>query len=86
MEILAAADFNDRGFDINHSLESIFVGNQFRHELLVDSWALFDTITTRYEPCEYRLGNVVSGMRDAFESCYLILVKWVQVCKFRQTC
>lgn len=83
-EILAAADADadadDRGFDIKSSLESVFQNEDFKHEILVESRALFDTITTLHEPLEYCLRKVLARMRDAFESGDLYVFKWVQGC------
>lgn len=76
-EILAAADADDRGFDLKLSLRSILSGNEIRHELFVDARALFDTITTLHEPREYRLRKTVARMRDAFESGELDCVTWI---------
>lgn len=60
------------------SLESVFPGMKFLHEILVDSGKLFDTITTFHEPREYFLRKVVAHMRDAFESGDLSGVKWIK--------
>lgn len=54
------------------------MGMGFTYEILVDSFALYDTITTLLEPREYRLRKVVARMRDAFESGDLNGVKWIQ--------
>lgn len=76
-EILAAADADDRGFDLKLSLRSILPNSDIRHELFVDARALFDTITTLHEPREYRLRKTVARMRDAYESGDLDCVKWI---------
>lgn len=54
-EILAAADADDRGYDLKLSYDAIFTRNKMRHEIFVDSRGLLDTITTVHEPREYRL-------------------------------
>lgn len=77
VEILAAADADDRGFDLKMSLKSLLPGHEWTHELYVDARALFDTITTLHEPREYRLRKTVARMRDAFESGELDCVSWI---------
>lgn len=76
-EILAAADADDRGYDLKLSLGSILPKANLKHELFVDARALFDTITTLHEPREYRLRKTVARMRDAFESGELDGVTWI---------
>ena len=67
-EILACADAEDRGHDLKESFKSIFPHSKIKHEVLVDSRALFDTITTLHEAKEYRLRKTVTRIRNAFES------------------
>lgn len=76
-EILAAADADDRGYDLKLSLASILPDRKITHELFVDARALFDTITTLHEPREYRLRKTVARMRDSFENGELDSVKWI---------
>lgn len=76
-EIIAAADADDHGYDLKLSYDSIFSRSKMRHEILVDSRGLFDTITTVHEPREYRLKKTVAKMRDAFEAGELDGVSWI---------
>lgn len=76
-EILAAAETDDRGFDLKLSMASILPDDALRHDLYVEARALFDTITNLHEPREYRLRKTVSRMRDAFESGELVCVAWI---------
>lgn len=59
-EILAAADADDRGYDLNLSLQAILRDREVKHKLYVDARALFYTITTLHEPREYRLRKTVA--------------------------
>lgn len=77
-EILAESDADDCGFDLKNSFESIFCGMSFRHELLVDSRALFEKIKKLHEPRAYLLRKVAARMMDGFESGDLNGVKWIQ--------
>lgn len=76
-EILACADAEDRGHDLKESLKSIFPNTTIQHEILVDSRALFDTITTLHECKEFRLRKTVPRIRNAFESGDLDSISWV---------
>lgn len=76
-EILAAADADDRGYDLKLSIQAILRDRNVTHELYVDARALFDTITTLHEPREYRLRKTVARMRDSFENGELDSVKWI---------
>lgn len=76
-EIIAAADVDDRGFDLREMLREVFPHTDIDHELIVDSKALFDTITTLHEAHEYRLRRTVTMLRDAFESGQLNCLRWL---------
>lgn len=76
-EILAAADADDRGFDLKQSFLSLFPHKPLSHELIIDSKALFETITTLHQTSDYRLRKTVSRMRDSFESKQLNVVRWI---------
>lgn len=76
-EIIAAADIDERGFDLRETVREIFPHCHIRHEMIVDSKALFDTITTLHECREYRLRRTVSRIRHSFESHELDVVRWL---------
>lgn len=76
-EIHAAANADDRGFDLKASLLALFPNRPVKHELLVDSKSLFETITTLHDSREYRLRKTVARMRDSFESSELNVVRWI---------
>lgn len=76
-EILAAADADDRGFHLKQTLHALFPDVDLKHQLLVDSKSLFETITTLHQPGDYRLRKVVARMRDSFESKELNIVRWI---------
>lgn len=59
-------------------IEYVFNGMKFKHELVVDSRALFDTVTTLHKPREYLLRKVAARMRDDFESGDFTGIKWIQ--------
>lgn len=54
-EILAVADSDDMGNDVNNSSNSKFPNISLSYEILVDFCALFGTITIIHESKEYRL-------------------------------
>lgn len=58
------------------SFHSLFPNRPIRHEILVDSRALFDTITTLHECKEYRLRNTVNRIRNSFEAQELDSIRW----------
>lgn len=76
-EIIAAADIDDRGYDLREMMREVFPVTGIEHELIVDSKALFDTITTLHEAHEYRLRKTVTMLRDAFESGQLNCLRWL---------
>lgn len=76
-EIIAAADVDERGFDMRETIREIFPHCEVKHEMIVDSKALFDTITTLHECREYRLRRTVSRIRHSFESHELDVVRWL---------
>lgn len=75
-EIIAAADVDERGFDLRETIRDIFTHCHIRHEMILNSNALFDTITTLHESREYRLRRTVSRIRHSFESRELDVVRW----------
>lgn len=75
-EIIAAADVGERVFDLRETIREIFPHYHIKHEMIVDSKDLFDTITTLHESHEYRLSMTVSRIRHSFESRELDLVRW----------
>lgn len=76
-EIIVAADMDERGFDLRETIREIFPHSHIKHELILDSKALFDTITTLHESREYRLRRTVSRIRHSFESRELDVVRWL---------
>lgn len=76
-EILAAADADDIGFFLKGVFNELFPKTALRHELMVDSKSLFETITTLHKPEDYRLRKVVARMRDSFESSELDSIRWI---------
>lgn len=57
---------------------ALFPQRPLRHELLVDSKSLFETITTLHQSGDYRLRKVVARHRDSFESKELNTVRWIR--------
>lgn len=76
-EIIACADVDDRGYDLKETFRSVFPHCRIRHELFVDSRALFDTITTLHEGREYRLRKTVTRLRLSFEAQELDRIHWI---------
>lgn len=76
-EIIAAVDIDNRAYDLREMFRQIFPGTNIEHELIVDSKALFDTISTLHEAHEYRLRKTVTMLRDAFESGELDCLRWL---------
>ena len=77
-EILAAASADDRGYDTKIAMRSILQNNSITNTLLIDSNALFQTMTTLHEGREYRLRQTVQQLRDSFESQELNRIRWIQ--------
>lgn len=75
-EILAAANADDRGYDLKLSFISLFPDHPLRHKLIVDSKALFETLTTLHQSDYYRLRKTVARIRSSFESKELNIVRW----------
>lgn len=76
-EMLAAADADDRGYDLKLSLISFLRNPRLKHEIFVDERALFDTITTLHDPREFRLRKTVARMRDSFQCGELDCATWI---------
>lgn len=76
-EIIAAACADDRGYDLKMSFRSLFPLTPLRHQLLVDSKALFETLTTIHQTDVYRLRKTVARIRASFESGELESVRWI---------
>lgn len=53
---------------MKESVKSIFPNRMIKHEIIVDSRAHFDTITTLQETKEYRLRKTVPRIRNGFEA------------------
>lgn len=67
-EIMSCGDNDDRGYDLNTTFGELFPRQGIRHEVLVDSPALFHTIKTLHDNREYRLGKIGARISNAFES------------------
>lgn len=67
-EILAAANADDRDYSLKQALHALFPETELKHELLVDSKSLLETITTLYQPGDSVLRKVVARMQDSFEA------------------
>lgn len=76
-EIIAASNGDDRGFHLKCIFADLFPHRLLKHEILVDSKALYDTITTLHQPRDYRLRKTVARMRDSFDSKQLNVVRWI---------
>lgn len=76
-EIIACGDMDERGHFIREALRDLFPSSGIKHELCVDSRALFDTVTTLHESKEFRLRPTVTRIRDSFESGELDTLRWV---------
>lgn len=77
-EIIAAAEMDSRGYDLRESFRIIFPSANIEHEMIVDSKALFDTITAIHEAHEFRLRRTVTMIRHSFESKELDGLRWIQ--------
>lgn len=69
----------DRGFAMRGSFKSWFRNRHFRHEILVDSRALFDAITLRHDCKEYLLRKTVNRIRNTFEAQELDFISCIPV-------
>lgn len=76
-EIIATAHGDDRGYYLNSGINSLFTNRMPKHELTVDSRALYDTITTLHESTEYRLRQTVQRIRNSFQSQELDVMRWI---------
>lgn len=76
-EILAAVTSDDRGFYLKQAINTMFPDSPLKHELNVDSKALWDTITTLHDGKEYRLRQTVQRIRNSFESQELDAIRWI---------
>lgn len=77
-EIIAAADGDDRTNHMKESLRSLGTHWSIPSLFIVDSKALYDTITTLHENRDYRLRKTVQRLRDSFESKQIESIRWVQ--------
>ena len=80
MEILAAADADDRTYAMRELIRSLFAGTPMKpitsaHH--VDSNGLFDTVTTLHDGCEYRMRQTVQCIRDSFETLAPDALVWI---------
>lgn len=74
---MAATDVHDHGYDLKLSFNYILGNGRMKHEIYVESRALFDTVSTLHEPREFRLRNTVARMCDSFEFGELDALKWI---------
>lgn len=75
---MAANNGDDRGFDDKTEFSSIFTNKPLRTELLVDSKALLETLTTLLSSHDYRLWATVARMSASFESHELNAIRWIR--------
>lgn len=59
------------------SFASLLPKKPVKHEILVHSLALFDTITTLHECKEYRLRKNLTRILNAFEEQELDSIRWI---------
>lgn len=76
-EILAASNGDDRGYSLKASFLSLFPHQPLQHNLLIDSKALFEALTTLHQTDDYRLRMTVARIRASFESKELNIVRWI---------
>lgn len=76
-KILAAVNVDVRSYAAKMSLLSLFPHKPLRTELLVDSKARFETLTTLHSSEDYRLRAIIARMRASFESMGLNAVRWI---------
>lgn len=76
-ELIAASNGDARGYSLKPSFATLFPRRPIRHKLLVDSKALFETLTTLHQADDYRLWKTVAGIRASFESRDLNVVCWI---------
>lgn len=77
-EIMVCADNHDYGFDIKETLTVLFPKRVFKSKLMVDSRALYDTITMLHVIREYHLRKTVGRVRNSFEAQKLDILRWVR--------
>lgn len=76
-EILAAATSDARGYYEKMAVNTLFPETPIKHDMNVDSKALWDTITTLHEGKEYRLRQTVQRLRNSFESKETNVIRWI---------
>lgn len=76
-EILAAADADDRGYNLEQTLHTLFPKRMVKHELLVDSRSLFETIKMLHQLADYKVRNVAARMRKSFETKEVNIARWI---------
>lgn len=74
---MAGCEAKLKGFDMKTTLGNILPHPDNPHHSLVDSKALFDTITTLHECGEFRLRKTITMIRDSFQSRELDTVTWI---------
>lgn len=76
-DILAAAEGDDRVYYLNFSLLPQFPSPPVKHQLLIDSKFLFETITTLHREAKYRISKNIARVRALFESGELNIIRWI---------
>lgn len=76
-ENIAAVNADYLGYGIKMSFLSMFPHQPLRHELLVDSKAIFETLTTLHTSEDFRLRATSTRMRASSESRDVNAVRWI---------
>lgn len=76
-KILAAADADDKEFHLGETNGKLFLLSSLKHQLLLDSKSLFETISTLHHSDDYRLRRIVARMQNNFESNELNSSSWI---------
>lgn len=76
-ELLAAADGKGTGNFSKDVICELFWRTLLKHEPMVDSKSLFETITTPQKPVDYRPRKTVARIRVHFDSSELNSVPWI---------
>lgn len=76
-EIITAESADDIGYFLKEVLQELFPLKPIKHELLLDSKSIFETITSLHRSVDYLLRKVMANMRDSFELGELNAVRYI---------
>lgn len=76
-QILPAAYADNRAYYFLIGRKSLFPKTPTKHEMIVNSRGLYDTITTLHNGNEYRLWLTIQRLRHSFESMELDWIRWI---------